>query len=316
MNQNMLDTLIIGGGPAGLTAAIYTSRAELSTLVVAGRPAGGQLLNTTEVENYPGFPQGIMGPELISNMRAQAERFNATFVDENVLNVSGDHKSGFEVKTDEGKSYTARSLILATGANARWLGLESETRLKGHGVSACATCDGFFFKGKAVAVVGAGDSAMEESSFLTKFCTKVYVLVRKGKQDMKASKIMLQRAINNSKIEFIYNVEVEEVLGTSSVDGLKLKDTLTGTSKVLADVRGLFLAIGHTPSTEFLKGFVELDKLGYVVVNQGTHTSVEGVFVGGDVSDHRYRQAITAAGLGCMAALDAERFVTEQKNNA
>lgn len=306
---NTYDLIIIGSGPAGLTAAIYTSRASLNTLVLAGSPPGGQLTTTTEIENFPGFPEGIMGPVFVDNMRKQAEKFNTTIVDENVLSIKGSFKEGFTVETDGGNNFSAKALIVASGASARWLGLPSETKLRGHGVSACATCDGFFFRNKVIAVVGGGDSAMEESTFLTKFASKVYVIYRSSREEMKASKFMLEKATSNPKIKFIYNTEVVEVLGETTVTGLRLRNNITKEETINNEITGLFLAIGHTPNTSFVKDFLELDPVGYIKVTDNTHSSVEGVFVAGDVADHRYRQAITAAGAGCMAALDAEKFL-------
>ncbi len=311
MQETNFDLIIIGSGPSGLTAAVYSSRALLKTLVIAGNPSGGQLVITTEVENFPGFSKGITGPELITEMRSQAERFESTFADENVTEISGSFSTGFKVKTDSGSVYTSKAVVIATGASAQWLGLKSEQRLKGKGVSACATCDGFFFKDKVVAVVGGGDASMEESIFLTKFASKVYVLVRGSKEQMRASKIMQERAFLNSKIEFMFNTEVREVLGDTSVSGLKIFNNSTNQESEMPDIRGLFIAIGHKPNTEFLKGFVDLDEKGFVKVIDSTKTSVEGVFVGGDVADYRYRQAITAAGMGCMAAMDATKFLAE-----
>ena len=308
MNSKLHDVIITGGGPAGLTAAIYTSRANLNTLVIAGQPSGGQLMLTTDVENFPGFPEGVLGPELIATFIKQAVRFGVNFLEENVINFTGSAQENFEVMTNENKTLKAKSLIIATGAAAKWLNIESEQRLRGKGVSACATCDGFFFKDKVVAVVGGGDSAMEEATFLTKFASKVYILVRGSKDKMRASKYMLAKAESNPKIEFKFNAEVVEVLGNEKVIGLKLKDSLS--QEVFdMDFQGLFLAIGHSPNTEFLKGFVDLTDLGYVRVENNTKTSRPGVFVAGDVADFRYRQAITAAGLGCMAALDVEKFL-------
>lgn len=311
MQESIFDVLILGGGPSGLTAAIYTSRAMLNTLVVAGNPTGGQLTTTTEVENFPGFTHGIQGPELVSNMRMQAERFGTSFVDENVLKISGTAKAGFVVETDAGNTYKGRSVIVATGATAKWLGLESEQRLKSKGVSACATCDGFFFKNKVIAVVGGGDAAMEEATFLTKFASKVYVLIRNTEATMKASKIMKQRAMENSKIQFVFSTEVKEVLGTEHVEGLKVFNSAKNAESVMSDVQGLFVAIGHEPNTKFLNGFIELDQKGYIKSSDITHSTKEGVFVAGDVADYRYRQAITAAGLGCMASLDVIKFLAE-----
>lgn len=308
MEKNTYDVIILGGGPGGLTAAIYTGRAHLKTLVFAGSPPGGQLVDTTDVENYPGFPKGVLGPELIENMRLQAQKFGAELVNLNALSVSGTLQTGFTVTSSENKDYFAKSVILATGASAKWLGLESEQRLRSKGVSACAVCDGFFFKGKVVAVVGGGDVAMEEAVFLTKYASKVYVLVRGSKEDMKACQTLQQRAFENAKIEFVFNTEVQEVLGENNVKGVSVINNLTQSISEL-ELQGLFIAIGHKPNTDFLKGYVELDEFGYIKVSNNTRSSVEGVFVGGDVSDYRYRQAVTAAGLGCMAALDAEKLL-------
>lgn len=309
MTNTLYDVLILGGGPAGLTAAIYTSRANLKTLVIAGQPSGGQLILTTDVENFPGFPQGILGPELITNFKEQANRFGAEFVEENAVNVTGSFSEHFTVETIDKKTYTGKTIIIATGASAKWLNLESEQRLIGHGVSACATCDAFFFKNKTVVVVGGGDVSMEDSLFLTKFCTKVHVLVRGTQEKLRASKYMVNKALNNPKIEFHYNSEVVEVLGTDKVTGLKVLNNITQTTSVMNDIQGLFVAIGHKPNTEFLASFVKLGKNGYVEVTDNTLTSVEGVFVAGDVSDFKYRQAITAAGMGCMASIDVERLL-------
>jgi thioredoxin reductase (NADPH) len=309
--QPQYDLIIIGSGPAGLTAAIYTSRATINTLIIAGNPPGGQLTTTTEVENFPGFSRGIEGPTLIAEMRTQAEKFGTTLVDENVTAISGNVDTSFTLETDAGNSYTAKAVIVSTGATAKWLGLESETRLRGKGVSACATCDGFFFKDKVIAVVGGGDAAMEEATFLTKFASKVYVLIRGTQEKLKASKFMQEKAQANAKIEFMFNTEVKEVLGDTSVSGLRILNNKTQKETTLDNVQGLFVAIGHKPATQFLEGFVELDK-GYIKVSEGTKTSKEGVFAGGDCVDYKYRQAITAAGFGCMASLDAERYLSHK----
>lgn len=311
--MNDFDVIILGGGPSGLTASIYTSRAFVKTLVIAGNPSGGQLMLTTEVENFPGFYQGVQGPELVSNMRKQAEKFGAKIADENAVSVSGSFEEGFLVKTDAGNSYAGKSVIVATGSLAKWLGLENEQRLIGKGVSACATCDGFFFKDKVIGVVGGGDASMEEAVYLTKFASKVYLIVRSSQEKIRASKIMYKRALENSKIEFLYNTEVIDVLGENSVSGIKVVNNQTKEEKVLDDVKGLFIAIGHNPKTDFLADFIALDEKGYIKPLEGssTRSSKEGVFVSGDVVDYRYRQAITAAGFGCMAALDTIKFLEE-----
>lgn len=312
MTENKLslyDVVILGSGPAGLTAAIYSCRAHLTTLVMAGQPPGGQLALTSEVENFPGFPQGILGPELIQKMRSQAERFGAQTINENVVRVEF-KTHPFKLWTEDKTEYQSLSVIIATGAHAKWLGLESEHRLRGRGVSACATCDGFFFKDKVVAVVGGGDGAMEEALFLTRFAQQVYVIHRR--KVLRASQIMQERAKGHPKIRFIFNSEIKEVLGTKRVSGVKIINNQTHeTSQLLID--GLFIAIGHQPSTQFLEGQIKLDK-GYVVVNDQTRTSVEGVFAAGDVADYQYRQAVTAAGFGCMAALDAEKYISSLKH--
>jgi thioredoxin reductase (NADPH) len=300
--------VIAGSGPAGLTAALYAARAELAPVVITGVPAGGQLLITTDVENFPGFPEGIQGPELVDRMRRQAARFGAEFVDDNVTRVDVSCRP-FLIATGTHGSFLADALVVATGATARWLGLPSETALRGHGVSACATCDGFFFKGKPLAVVGGGDTAMEEALFLTNFSPRVTIVHRRAR--LRASQIMQERARAHPKIAFALDTEVVDVLGTDRVEGVRLRHLPTGAVSTLP-VEGLFVAIGYDPATEVFRGALELDERGYVRVHDHTRTSVEGVFAAGDVHDHRYRQAVTAAGAGCMAAIDAERWLAEQ----
>lgn len=301
------DVIIIGSGPAGLTAAIYATRAALKTLVIAGATAGGQLMITTDVENYPGFPSGIQGPELMELWRKQVERFKAHFVDDNVSRVDFT-KQPLRVWTSDA-NHEARSVIVATGANAKYLGLPNEERLKGHGVSACATCDGFFFKSLDVVVVGGGDTAMEESLYLSKLCKTVTIVHRRDA--FRASKIMQERVFKAPNIKVLWNSEVVDVVGDSKVEGVRIRNVKTGKTMDVK-VQGLFLAIGHTPATDFLRGQLELDR-GYVVLRPrdglATATSVDGVFAAGDVHDVRYRQAVTAAGFGSMAALDAERWL-------
>jgi thioredoxin reductase (NADPH) len=320
------DSIIIGSGPAGCTAALYNSRADLKTLVVAGYESGGQLMLTSEVENYPGYPDGVQGPEMMADLRRQAERFGAKFVEEDAKEVDFS-KRPFKVKTDTNE-YVGRALILATGSSAMWLGLESETRLMGKGISACATCDGFFFKGMEVVVVGGGDTAMEEALFLTKFATKVTVLHRRDA--FRASKIMQDRVLEHPKIEVLWNTEVIEILGEDKVSGVRvarhpegnptknIKDMKhpekSGGEVFTLECQGYFVAIGHKPNTELFRDVITMDDVGYVVTEgqHRTYTNVPGVFAAGDVQDHRYRQAITAAGSGCAAAIDLERWLDEQ----
>jgi thioredoxin reductase (NADPH) len=305
-SQSTRNVIIIGSGPSGYTAAVYAARAALQPLVFEGSvTAGGALMNTTEVENFPGFRDGIMGPALMDEMRAQAERFGAELVSDDVVEVdlTGDVKV-VRTATD---TYTARSVILSTGSGYRKLGLPREDELSGRGVSWCATCDGFFFREQAIAVVGGGDSAIEEATFLTRFASKVYLIHRRG--ELRASKIMQERAFADPKIEFAWNSEVAEIHGDDRLTGLTLRDTETGETREL-DATGLFIAIGHDPRSELLPGQVELDAEGYVLVDHpSTRTNMPGVFASGDLVDHHYRQAITAAGTGCAAALDAERYL-------
>ena len=299
--------MIFGSGPAGLTAAIYAARAQLEPTLIAGYEPGGQLMLTSEVENFPGFPEGINGPDLMAKMIAQAERFGTVIVNQDVERVDLS-KRPFRAWS-AGREFTADAVVIATGASAIWLGLESETRLRGRGVSSCATCDGFFFKGEEVAVVGGGDTALEEALFLTRFATKVHLLVRRD--TFRGSKIMVARAQAHEKIQIHFNREVVEVIGEKKTEALVLKDTKSGATEQLA-VGGLFVAIGHKPNTELLGGALPVDAAGYLQVKEHSSASaIDGVFIAGDVHDHRYRQAVTAAGDGCRAALDAERWLAE-----
>ena len=301
------EVVIIGSGPAGLTAALYAARANLKPLLIEGLEAGGQLMLTTMVENWPGFRDGIMGPDLMGEMRAQAERFGTDVVQGNVTSVDLRNRP-FTITLEDGRKETTATLIVATGASARWLEIGSDRKLSGRGVSTCATCDGYFFRGKPIAVVGGGDSAMEEAIYLTKFASKVTVVHRRD--TLRASKIMQDKAFANPKIDFIWDSEVIDVadLEKGEVTGIVLRNLKTGETRNLA-VDGVFIAIGHTPNTSLFKGQIDLDPGGYIVTNGGTRTNIPGVFAAGDVQDHVYRQAVTAAGSGCMAAIDAERYL-------
>ena len=300
----MYDVVIVGSGPAGLTAAIYTSRAGLKTLVVAGMLWGGQLMLTQEVENFPGFEKGILGPKLMEEMRRQAERFGAEIILETA--TAADFKSKPFKVTAGNKTYQAKSVIIATGASAQWLGLESETRLRGKGVSVCATCDAPFFRNKKVVVVGGGDTAMEEAFVLSRFASEVKVIHRRDK--LRACKCLQEKAFANPKIMFVWNSTVQEILGKNRVERVRLKKVDSGEETILS-CDAVFLAIGHKPNTEIFKDQIELDQTGYIVARDDTRTSIEGVFVAGDVKDYRYRQAVVAAGAGCKAALDAEKYL-------
>ncbi len=303
------EIIIIGSGPAGLTAAIYSARADLKPLVIEGYSAGGQLMITTEVENYPGFSGDITGPALIDEMRKQALKFGTEIITSDVtkVEINGENK----IVWDGDKAYETRTLIIATGATANLLGIESETRLMGRGVSACATCDGFFFRDKVICVIGGGDSAMEEATFLTKFASKVYLIHRRD--EFRASKIMIKKAEDNPKIEFVLNAAPEEIVGEDTVTGIKIKNTISGELSTI-DLDGVFLAIGHTPSTALFKDIIKTDEKGYIITGNKeavSATNISGIFACGDVQDSRYQQAITAAGSGCMAALDAEKYLED-----
>ncbi len=307
MSDDVRDVIIIGSGPAGLTAAVYASRADLKPLMVEGFEAGGQLMLTTEVENYPGFIEGIMGPELMERMRSQAARFGTDYITDNVTSVDFISRP-FEVATTD-RSFKARSVIISTGASAKMLGVPGEKELLGHGVSTCATCDGFFFRDQELLVVGGGDSALEEATFLTKFASKVTVVHRRN--ELRASKIMQQRAFDNPKIEFLWDTTITDLVGEGKLSGAKILNVKTGDESTIS-AGGVFVAIGHTPNTSLFEEQLELDG-GYIkTAGDTTDTSVPGVFAAGDVVDYRYRQAVTAAGMGCQAAMDAERWLEAQ----
>lgn len=303
----LYDVVVIGSGPAGYTAAIYAARANLRTLVIQGEQLGGQLMITSEVENYPGFEEGILGPELMDKFEKQARRFGAEMVPQDVTRVDFSQRP-FKLWTYN-KEYAGRAVIVATGASAKWLGLPNEQRLQGRGVSGCATCDGFFFREKEIAVVGGGDTAMEEALFLTRYASRVHLIHRRD--SFRASKIMIQRVMNHPKITIHFNRAVEDVIGENIVEGAVLRDTVTGATETLP-LQGVFIAIGHQPNTSLFQGILEMDAVGYLKPIERTMTSIPGVFVAGDVDDSRYRQAVTAAGEGCRAAIDAERWLEEQ----
>ena len=312
--MQILKTLIIGSGPAGYTAAIYAARADLEPVVYTGMEPGGQLTTTTEVDNFPGYPEGVDGPTMMIHLQKQAERFgtkvNNGFINrvEFSKNRGGIHKAF----TEDGTEINTKTIIISTGASAKYLGIPSEQRLRGGGVSACAVCDGFFFKGQEVAIVGGGDTAAEEATYLAKICSKVTMLVRKNK--MRASKAMQHRVTKTANIDLRYNSEIEEVLGDQVVEGIRIKNNLTDTKEEIL-VSGLFIAIGHKPNTDLFRGQIEMDESGYLITkNKTTHTNIPGVFASGDVQDKEYRQAVTAAGTGCMAALDAERYLQSVKD--
>jgi thioredoxin reductase (NADPH) len=305
-----IECLIIGSGPAGYTAAIYAARADMKPVMYSGMQPGGQLTITTDVENFPGFPEGVMGPEMMELFRKQAERFGTDIRYGMVTKVDFSGKPPYKIQVDEKDEILADTVIISTGASAKWLGIPSESKLNGRGVSACAVCDGFFFRGKDVAIVGAGDTACEEASYLAKICNKVYMIVRKS--EFKASKAMQNRVMNTPNIEVLFNSETDEILGEDKVSGVRIKNNKDNSFKEI-EIQGFFVAIGHQPNTEVFKPFINMDETGYILTVPGTSkTNIEGVFACGDAQDKNYRQAVTAAGSGCMAALDAERFLAAQ----
>ena len=309
MSAEHIQCLIIGSGPAGYTAAIYASRAGLKPVLYQGPQPGGQLTITNDVENFPGYPDGVMGPEMMEQFKAQAERFGADIRYGLATAVDFTNHGNKKVIIDETHEIVAETVIISTGASAKWLGIESEQRLNGLGVSACAVCDGFFYRGLDVAIVGAGDTACEEASYLSKLCKKVYMLVRKG--EMKASQIMQKRVLSTPNIEVLWHSETDEILGTDNVTGLRVKNVQTGALREI-ELQGFFVAIGHKPNSDIFKGYIDMDENGYIITTPGTSkTNIQGVFACGDVQDHVYRQAVTAAGTGCMAALDAERYLAQ-----
>ena len=308
------EVVIMGSGPAGLTAALYAARADLNPIVFEGPEPGGQLMETTDVENYPGYPEGVMGPQMMQDFREQAQRFGADCRYGMVTDISFE-KRPYKMTIEEETEIYAKSIIISTGASAKWLGLESEQRLRGKGVSACATCDGAFFRDQHVIVVGGGDTAMEEATFLTKFASKVTVLHRRD--ELRASKALQHRAFDDDKIEFMWDTELQEVLGDEVVDGVKVINNKTNEITTLDDVTGVFIAIGHKPNTDLFKGVLTMDEVGYIKTEgQSTRTDLPGIFASGDAMDPVYRQAVTAAGTGCRAALDAEQFLSEQKTDS
>jgi thioredoxin reductase (NADPH) len=303
-----LECLIIGSGPAGYTAAIYAARADMKPVIYAGMQPGGQLTITTDVENYPGYPDGIMGPEMMELFRKQAERLGADVRYGMVTSVDFSGNAPYKIIVDEQKEILAETVIISTGASAKWLGIPSEDKLNGKGVSACAVCDGFFFRGKDVAIVGAGDTACEEASYLAKICSKVYMLVRK--EEFRASKAMQHRVMNTPNIEVLFNTETDEILGEGKVSGVRIKNNKTGDTREIP-IQGFFVAIGHQPNTEIFKPYLKMDEVGYIITEpDSSRTNIKGVFACGDAQDKVYRQAVTAAGTGCMAALDAERYLS------